>query len=194
MGFLLAWIAFPLMLALLALGCGLLAEQLWGCRVPGALLLPAGFAVVIVSCSLTTAFAATAAWTTPLAAGLAIAGFGLSAPLRLRVDRWAAGGACGVYLVYAAPIVLSGSATFAGYISLDDTSTWLAFTDNALAHGRSLAGLAPSTYQAVLQDNLPAGYPIGSFVPLGVGHQLTGQDAAWLFQPYIAFLCALLAL
>ena len=31
-------------------------------------------------------------------------------------------------------------------------------------------------------------------MPLGVGAQLTGQDGAWLFQPYLAFLASLLAL
>ena len=90
------------------------------------------------------------------------------------------------------PIIASGSATFAGYITLDDTATWLAFADNALAHGRDVASLAPSSFSAVLNDN--RSYPFGAFVPLGVGHQLTGQDAAWLFQPYLAFLASLLSL
>ena len=31
-------------------------------------------------------------------------------------------------------------------------------------------------------------------LPLGVGHELTGQDAAWLFQPYIAFVAAMVSL
>ena len=62
-------------------------------------------------------------------------------------ERWAPGrGALAVFAVYAAPIVLSGQATFAGYIKLDDTATWLAMTDRAMEHGRNLAGLEPSTY------------------------------------------------
>ena len=106
----------------------------------------------------------------------------------------AAAAALAVFCVYAAPIVLSGSATFAGYISLDDTATWLALVDNAMTHGRSLAGLAPSTYSALLRVDLGTGYPIGSMLPLGVGHELTGQDTAWLFQPYIAFAAAMVSL
>ena len=75
-------------------------------------------------------------WST-LVLALAVAGYGLSLPWRRkRLDWWAAGGAAAVYAVYAAPVVASGKATFAGYITLDDTSTWLALTDRAMEHGR----------------------------------------------------------
>ena len=65
--------------------------------------------------------------------------------------------------------MLSGQPTFAGYIKLDDTATWMALTDRVMEHGRSLAGLAPSTYEATLDFNLADGYPVGVFLPLGVG-------------------------
>ena len=92
-------------------------------------------------------------------------------------------------------MILSGSATFAGYITLDDTATWLAFTDRLLEHGRDVTGLAPSSYEVTLSLNLSGnGYPTGGFPPLGVTHELLGTDAAWLFQPYLAFLGAMLAL
>ena len=38
------------------------------------------------------------------------------------------------------------------------------------------------------------GYPVGSMLPLAIGHQLTGQDLAWLYQPYLALLAGMLAL
>ncbi len=60
-------------------------------------------------------------------------------------------------------------------------------------HGRTLSGLAPSTYQQVLADYLRGGYPLGAFLPLGLGGKLTGQDIAWLFQPTLAFSAAMLA-
>ncbi len=107
---------------------------------------------------------------------------------------WPIAAAVGVFFVFGAPIVLSGSATFAGYIKLDDTSTWLAFTDHVLAHGHSTSMLAPSSYEATVQINLDAGYPLGAFIPLGVGHELTGQDSAWLFQPYLALMAAVMSL
>lgn len=93
--------------------------------------------------------------------------------------------AAGTFLVYALPVLLTGKATLGGYIKLDDTASWLNITDYVMQHGRSLAGLAPSSYSANLHFYLTqTGYPIGSFLPLGVAHALTGQDSAWLFQPY----------
>ena len=42
-------------------------------------------------------------------------------------------------------------------------------TDRVMEHGRSLDGLAPSTYELTLKNYLATGYPVGSFLPLGVG-------------------------
>src|SRR5580765_2337144 len=194
MALLVSWVAYPLLLSGLGLGCGLLLERIVGRSLPGPLLLPAGFAVVLVAASFTTMRSETASLTAPVVVALAIAGAGLGLPLRRRLDWWAAGAAVAVFAVYAAPIVLSGAATLAGYISLDDTATWLALADNALTHGRSVAGLAPSSYSVVLNDDLGSGYPLGAVLPLGIGHELVGQDSAWLFQPYLAFLAGLLGL
>jgi hypothetical protein len=98
-----------------------------------------------------------------------------------------------VFCVYAAPIVLSGEPTFAGYIKLDDTASWLGITDRLIQHGRSLAGLPHSSYQSMLHFYVDSDYPVGTFLPLGIGHVLTGEDAAWLYQPYLALLAAMLA-
>jgi hypothetical protein len=204
------WAVFPLALGAVALGCGLLVEVLAGSHLRGALVPVVGLAVIIVVGDFATMSSATARLTTPLVVVLAVCGYGLSLPRRgWRLDRpamltgplggrgvdgWAVATAVAVYAVYAAPIVLSGSATFAGYVTLDDTATWLALTDHVMQHGRSLAGLAPSTYQEVLKDYLSSGYPLGSFIPLGVGGQITGQDVAWLFQPTIAVYASMLGL
>src|SRR5256714_545386 len=66
--------------------------------------------------------------------------------------------------------------------------------DRVETHGRTLAGLAPSTYEATLATSLAYGYPLGSFAPLGVAQRLLRTDLAWLWQPYLAFLGAMLAL
>jgi hypothetical protein len=110
------------------------------------------------------------------------------------MDGWAAAAALFALAAYAAPIVLSGHATFAGYIKLDDDSSLLAVTDRAMEYGRSLAGLEPSTYLRVLQTLLAQGYPLATFMPLGVGRALVGGDALWLYQPCLAFMAAMLAL
>ena len=96
--------------------------------------------------------------------------------------------------MHAAPVVLSGSVGLAGWIKLDDTATWLAFADRLAEAGRTTDGLPPSTYEALLQINWDSGYPVGAFSPLGVTGRLAGADLAWLVQPYLAFLAALLAL
>jgi hypothetical protein len=194
MTFIVPWIVAPVVLAALSLGCGLLVQRAAGPRVPGVLLLPIGYALIVVAASFSTLYGGTARLTTPLVVSLAVAGFGFSASRRTTIDLWAAGAAVTIFAAWAAPIVLSGSPTFAGYLTLDDTATWLALADNALQHGRSLTGLAPSTYEAVLHDDLHGGYPLGTFLPLGIAHELTGQDEAWLFQPLLAYLGALLGL
>lgn len=191
---LVSWVLFPLLLALVSLGCGLLLERIAGVRLPGPIVPAAGFAVVVVAVHFTTLGDTTAELSVPVVVALAILGVVLSPPWRRgTVDGWATATAVGVFAVFAAPIVLSGEATFAGYIKLDDTATWLAITDRVMEHGRDLGGLPPSSYEATLAFNLPGGYPIGAFFGLGVGHALTGQDSAWLFQPYMAFLAAMLA-
>ena len=195
MTLLVAWLVFPLLLSVLSLGCGLLLRSASGDRVSGTLLLPAGAAVMIVAASLATAWSRTAFLAIPLVLTLAVAGFGLAFPWRpRRPDGWLAGSALAVYAIYAAPVLLSGQATFAGYIKLDDTATFLAFTDRVMEHGRSLAGLAPSSYMRALAVNIPQGYPLGAFLPLGIGTHLVGTDPAWLYQPCIAFFAAMLAL
>jgi len=190
-----AWVVYPLVLLALCLGVGLLADALTGRRLPGALLVPAGLAGIVVVGQFTTLTDATAELTLPLLLVLAIAGAGLSLPWRFgRPDPWVVGVALAVFAVFAAPVVLSGSATFAGYIKLDDTATWLAMTDQVMERGRDLDGLEPSTFSATLEANLPGGYPVGVFLPFGAAQKLVGGDLAWVFQPYLSFLAAMLAL
>jgi hypothetical protein len=192
---LVAWLAFPAVLGLLSLGCGLLLERVSAVRLPGTLVLPCGLAVLSLVAQLATMSAPTAQLAVPAVVAAAVAGFGLSLwHGGRRVDAWAAAAALAALAAYAAPIVLSGHATFAGYIKLDDDSSLLAVTDRAMEHGRSLDGLEPSTYLRVLQTLLAQGYPLATFMPLGVGRALVGGDALWLYQPCLAFMAAMLAL
>jgi hypothetical protein len=188
------WLLFPLLLAALCLGCGLLVEAATRQRLPGALLPGVGLAATIVVGTLLTLADATAELTTPVVVGLAAIGGTAGWRNRRRPNGWAIAAALAVLAIYAAPIVLSGEATLAGYIKLDDSATWLALTDRVMEHGRSLDGLAPSTYEATLAINLGDGYPVGALLPLGVAGNLVGADIAWLIHPYMAFLAAVLAL
>jgi hypothetical protein len=190
---LVSWLLFPLPLLALCLGCGALVRRLAGLDLPAPLLAPVGFTVLVLVGELASIGGALAPLAAPAAVVLALAGLLLG-----RRGGWgnraAAGGALAVFAVYAAPIVFTGEPTFAGYIKLDDTATWLALTDRIAAHGRDLSGLAPSTYEATLRFNLGSGYPIGAFTPLAIGSRLLSRDPAWIFQPYLATMAALLAL
>src|SRR5919108_834225 len=143
------WLVFPLFVAAICLGCGLAVTRWSRTRVPATLLVPVGFAVVVVIGSFATLTPRTAPLTAPLFLAVAAVGLASSLPAaRSRADVWAVGSALVVFALFAAPVVLSGEATFAGYIKLDDTATFLALTDRAIEHGRSLEGLAPSSYEA----------------------------------------------
>ena len=191
---LVCWVLFPLALTAVAVGCALLLEQMSRQTLPTILLPSAGFAVVLVAGHIATAWDATAEFAVPAVLALAAAGYALSLPLRGHsIDDWGIAAVVAVYGLFAAPIVLSGESTFAGYIRLDDTATWLAMTDRLMEHGRDLSGLAPSSYEATLDVNLSGGYPVGAFPPLGIGAKLVGQDPAWVFQPYTALLAAYMA-
>ena len=191
----LAWIVFPLVLAVLSLGCGLLLETVSGIRLPGPLLLPGGFIVISIATYFAHMRSATAELQTPLVIALAIAGYAVSQPWkRFQLDRWLAGAAVAVYAVFAAPVILVGT-TFAGYIRLDDTATFFSMLDRAATNGYGAAGLAPSTYKATLiQEGYKFGYPLGSMLPIDVGHTLLGVDQAWIWQPYLTFLAVLTGL
>lgn len=192
---LLSWLLFPVLLLTLSAGCGLLVRRAGGTTLPATLVAPVGFTVVVLvgeMASIDSAFADLAA---PVTVALAVAGFLLSrGAWPDRIEGWALWAALGVFVVYAAPVIASGDPTFTGYIKLDDTATWLALTDRIADAGRDLSGLAPSTYEATLDFNLDSGYPIGAFTPLSIGSTLLDRDPAWLFQPYLATMAALLAL
>jgi hypothetical protein len=197
-----SWLLFPLVLVLLCLGCGLLLEWLMDRRLPGTLLAPMGFALLVVLAAILTSRGETAPLATPAVVIAALAGFILAywkggRDLRggwRSLDGWALAAAIAVFFVYGAPVIFSGEPTFTGYIKLDDTATWMAFVDRVIEHGRDLSGLEPSSYYATLEVNLPSGYPVGAFLPLGIGGKLTGSDVAWLVQPYMAAMAGLLAL
>ena len=182
------------MLASVSLGCGLLVEAIVGERLPGPLVLPVGLTVVILAGQFATLTDATAELAAPLVVALAVAGLLLVPPWRGRDRAWPAAAAVAAFAAFGAPTVLSGRATFDGYIKLDDTATYFAMTDRVMTHARSLAHLAPSTYEATLATSLSLGYPTGSLMPLGIGHVLLSYDIAWLYQPYLTFLAAMLAL
>ena len=197
-----AWVFFPLVLAAIGLGWGAFVQWLAGDRELGPLTIPLGLAAAIVIAGILTAFSATASIAAPITAIGALAGLGYVWG-RARIGAAPAIAAIAVLLVYGAPVILSGQATFLGYVRLDDTATWFNLIDQLFSHGRSFASLPLSTYKLNAETNLGTGvyggtvgaaYPPGAFMLTGVGHWVTGIDIAWIFQPYLACCAAALSL
>ncbi len=186
MQLILAWVLFPLVLAAIGAGWGVIVERASGAPINDALLLPVGLAAALVLAGTLTAFVGTAPAAVPVVAVGAVAGLVLGWRSRRRIGRWPLLAAAGVLLVYGAPVLLSGQATFTGFIKLDDTATWFNITDNVMSHARATAGLAPSTYALEFSAQAAPNYPFGAFMLSGVGRALVDVDIAWVFQPYNA--------
>jgi hypothetical protein len=154
-----------------------------------------GLAVAITLAQFGTASDSTAELTIPAILLLAVIGLILGARTEERMDlRWPVGAALAVFLVYAAPIVASGEATWAGIVKLDDTATWLALSDHVFEYGTGVGDLPPSTHEATIASYLSGSYPIGSLVLMEIASVMVGEDVAWTFQPTMALWGGLLAL
>jgi hypothetical protein len=191
-----AWLLFPALLALLSLGLGLLVERAGPAPLPGALLIPVGLAAIIVIARAAMTWDLTAELATPLVVAGALAGLVLGRPRvwPLRLDGWAAAAALVVFAVFAAPVVLGGSVSFAGYTVLGDTAVHFVLADRIASDGTSLAGLDPSSYRSTLEAYFASGYPLGAHAALAAVRPLAFADVAWVFQPFLACVAAALAL
>ncbi len=195
MSLILSWVLFPLVIAAIGAGWGAIVERGAGSLLDDALLLPLGLAAVIVVAGTLTAFAATAPAAVPIVAVGTVAGLLLAwTGRRRRLGRWPLLAAVGVLLAYGAPVLLSGQATFLGFIRLDDTATWFNVIDHVISHARSVGGEPSSTYSLVYTGDVGPTYPLGAFMLPGVARALTGIDIAWVFQPYLACCAAAVAL
>lgn len=194
MSLILSWVLFPLVLAIIGAGWGFLVERLAGARLHGALLLPLGLAAALVVAGTLGAFDRTASAVVPAVAVGAVAGMPLVWAGRRRLDCWALLAAAGVLLAYGAPVLLSGQATFTGFIRLDDTAYWLNVIDHLSSGPHSAAGELPSVYSLEYDVGIGPHYPRGAFMLPGVARALSGVDMAWAFQPYLACCGAALAL
>jgi len=196
MDLLAAWLLYPLALGALVLGLGLLVGVLAGWRLPGLLIAPAGFATLIALARIVTAEGATAPLALPLVIVLAVAGLvlGRERLRELRPDPLIALAAVGVFIVFAAPVVGSGTPTFAGYLSLPDTSHQLTLAGLYPEHGPDWEELRNGSTRTSLQQYVNALYPVAPQAALGVTAPLGTLDLAWLYQPFITCLMVMVCL
>ena len=188
-----SWFLLPLVVVASSWGIGLLLERLLGTELEDGLALPVGFAGSMVQLSLPYgvglgAPAALGFLAVPVAAGFVLGRKRLRAslpglPLALA--------ALGVYLLYMAPVVLSGSATFAGYILLGDNAVHFSLVDHVREHGSRMTDLPYSSYGEVLRINLGNGYPLGPHFQLASLSALLGTEVAWIYQAHLSVAIAL---
>ena len=156
-----------------------------------------GYATIVVASQVTTFFSATTFLATPLVIALAVAGLATGVRALSPVPRalWPTLAGVATFALYAAPVVLSGSASFLGYTLLGDTSIHFTLIDWVMKHGfHTVPAGAPSSTHAALAGYIGTRYPLGAHTALGAVRPLVGQDVAWIFQPYIAILAAFAAL
>jgi hypothetical protein len=192
---LLAWVAAPAILLILLLGLGLLADRLAGTRLAPALLAPLGLVAMIVLATPVYRLHASAAVAIPVVVVASAAGYVLArAELRerLRPGPWA-WSALAVYLLYLAPVMLSGHATWSGYNFVNDTAANFILADLLVHHGATAPGAGSGTAQTATYL-ATSGYPIGSYSVLATLAPLTGAPIHAVFQPLLSAFAALAAM
>ena len=194
---LLAWLVFPAIALAICTGVGLLAERVARAQLEPALVPALGFAAAIAVLG-PIALTGAGGWVLFGAlALLAVAGVVAARRASALAARFRPGpGACAalaVYVLYLAPIALSGEVTFLGYNLLNDTAIHLAIVDSIDDHGARWVEQAPSSYGAAINDYVESRYPIGSHELLAALRVPTGLEADRVYQPFLAFSIALAA-
>jgi hypothetical protein len=191
-----AWVLYPVALGAVCLGLGLLLARVSGWAMPGILLLPAGCAALLAYARVVTANATAAKLALPVLLVLAVAGLVLSrGRLRtLRPDPLLVLAAVGLFCAFGAPVLMSGTPTFAGYLALPDTSHQLSLAWLLAHHGPDASMLEPSSIQSSMTSYIASRYPIGSQAALGITAPLGVLDLAWLYQPFLSFLAVVTGL
>ncbi len=211
--FALTVLVYPVALALLCLGAGLLADRCSGGFLPAGLLASVGAATLIALSQLSTYFAAIAPATPYLLLALALAGFavgrarlgalarallapasrgaGLARRRRLTLVAALALGPL-AYVLAIAPVLLAGRASFSSFMALSDSAVHLIGADYLIDHGQSYAHLdLANSYGRFLSSYYATSYPSGADTLLGGSSKLLGLPLIWTFQPFNASMLAL---
>ena len=205
--FLLCWLLVPALLCVLSLGCGLvvaaIAERTGAPRgepFPGLLVLPIGFAGVIVIASLLTTWKLTAplAGVGPLAvalAGLFVGRRRLAAGWNRRAAMvWPALTAAIPFAAVGLPVILTGKAGFTGFAKITDLAHQISFVEWLRTEGRTGIGAGNSSFQEIVDKLVSSSYPGGTQSVIASMGDLGHVDVIWAYQPVLAFVAAMLGL
>jgi hypothetical protein len=195
--FVLTTLVYPVVLALLCVGAGLLVDRTSGSVVPAMLLPAVGAAALIVVSQLSTYVAAAAPATPYLLVAIAVGGllFGwgrLQVLTRIwRTSFWPLLVAPLVYVLALAPVLLAGRPTFSSYMALADSAVHMLGADFLIRHGQDYSHLdLHNSYGASINAYYNSSYPSGADTLLGGSAFLLGLRLIWAFQPFTAFMLA----
>jgi hypothetical protein len=194
---LIALLGLPLALWLTATGLGLLAERLVRARLPDGLLAPLGFcvatslllAVYELHAGVAVAVCVLVAGT---AAGLLLAHSEL--PARLN-PGWPGLAGLAIYLLYAAPMLLTGNWTWSGYNFLNDTAVQFLLVDHLKSAGTDFLSLRQDTTAGyTTRAYIEGGYPLGTHAYAATLSGMLGSGPEVIYQAYLAAMAALSAM
>src|SRR5438128_399306 len=190
---------YPALLALLALGAGLLVERASAVQLPPALLPMLGASALLALSQLSTYVSAIAPATPYVLAAAGCAGLVLGRKtLRAHAQAawrerawWMAALPLSCYALALAPVLVSGRATFSSYLALADSAVHMAGADYLVHHGQSYAHLdLRNSYGAMINAYYNSSYPSGADTLFGGSALLLRVPLIWAFQPFCAFMLA----
>ena len=195
--FVLTTLVYPVVLAVLCVGAGLLVDRCSGGFLP-AMLLPTVGAAALIALSQLFTYAVPLAAATPFAmAALAAAGLVVGSqrvrafPGRLRGSAWQLVAPVLAYVLALAPILLAGRPSFSSFLTLSDSATHMMGADFLLRHGQDYAHLdLRNSYGLYVNNYYNTYYPSGSDTLFGASAVLLDLPLIWAFQPFNAFMLA----
>jgi hypothetical protein len=195
--FVLTTLVYPVVLATLCIGTGLLIDRCSGGWLPGLLLPPVGAAGLIGLSQLTTFLSPIATATPWMMTAAAIAGVALAWQRlralagRLADCRWQFVAPVLAYLLALAPVLLAGRPSFSAYLTLSDSAVHMTGADYLLQHGQAYGHLdLRNSYGQYINDYYNTSYPSGADTLFGGSAFLLGLPLIWAFQPFNAFMLA----
>ncbi len=195
--FILTALVYPVVLAVLCVGAGLLVDRASGRFLPAALLPVVGAAALIGGSQLTTYAWPLAPGTPYVMVALAVAGFPFAwQRVRVLARRWRAWAWQIVALVLAyvlalAPVLFAGRPTFSSYMVLTDSAFHLIGADFLMRHGQNYAHLdLRNSYGQFINAFYNSSYPSGSDTLFGGSAFVLRLPLIWAFQPFNAFMLA----
>ncbi|MDX6650830.1 MAG: hypothetical protein QOJ97_2781 [Solirubrobacteraceae bacterium] len=187
-----AWIVLPAVVYAISLGLAFLLERIARFRIADALLFPLGLALAVV---LVAPFYQLESGSWPAAIALVVVSLaGLvvgRGELRRRANPgWIGAAGLVAYLLYMAPVLVSGAVSWTGYNFVNDTAVQFVLVDWLQDHGPTYEALSQGITNVTLLTYLPSGYPLGSHELLATLDTIVRVPVEAAYQPFIAILGA----